>query len=258
MNHQMSGTQKFILALTGLIVLGIGLSRISVAQQPPAAPGEAAFSTLRANRIYLTDKKGKIRMVLQAEDLEEEGPEGQVYQSIDKGPCIFLIRGGEYVRGGPAMPECHITSTSITFWDTWSPERHPLSAILFPKVFLGLDEPNADGRMGPLVAEGILLRQRRWRRIYPVEEAPEAAVRSSLERQFASRYLPRRNRGHQGQRQKARPLTKALNTSFVSSLSDTNSELTYETLPAKRPATRGSRDSETAAHGWISLHRAKK
>jgi hypothetical protein len=121
MNHQMTGTQKFILAFTGLIVLGIGLSRISVAQQQqPEQPKPSGLTTLQAHRIELTDGAGKVRLVLQAEP-----PADAPYESLP-GPSILLFRDNK-------QKGCEITSSAFIVWDTF------VDPVLFSKIFLGLE-----------------------------------------------------------------------------------------------------------------------
>lgn len=110
MNHQMTGTQKFILAFTGLIVLGIGLSRISVAQQQQPEQqkaGQGTYSLLKANEIQLVDSKGTVRMILQAE--ENESRNGHKFGAIDKGPSVILVKDN-------GNPGCEINKTSLHIW----------------------------------------------------------------------------------------------------------------------------------------------
>jgi hypothetical protein len=111
MNHQMSGTQKFILAFTGLIVLGIGLSRISVAQQQQPEhqkPGQGTYSLLKANEIQLVDSKGTVRLILQAE--QNDSWNGHAFQAVSNGPSILVLRGDGFAG-------CEINNSALYMWD---------------------------------------------------------------------------------------------------------------------------------------------
>jgi hypothetical protein len=118
-------------------------NRISVAQQQKPEqqkPGPGNFSVLQANEIQIVDEKGTVRMKLQAKrDPPSYNGKGEV---IDTGPAIQLL--------GEGSIGCDIQNTHIIFWDEYSPEQHPFSAIGFSKVFLGLDDPTPNGRVGRL------------------------------------------------------------------------------------------------------------
>lgn len=114
MAHEpMSANQRFILSLAGITVLGIGLMKVSPAQQP-VPPGAKVPEVVNARRFQVVDKQGRIRMEMGVEGENSDVAQIRIWNNQSRVAAKLVIdnnRAHMVLAGADGRHQAVLTST---------------------------------------------------------------------------------------------------------------------------------------------------